>query len=71
MLINVLMVLIPVTLMPLVSILMKDFSVTVSLVSKAMVTHVPISMSVLPETTSAPLMLIALMNLVLSNANVN
>ena len=57
--------------MPLVSILMKDFSVTVSLVSKAMVTHVPILTNVLPETMSAPSMLIALMNLVLSNANVN
>ena len=59
------------TKMPLVSILMKVSSVTVLLVSKEMVTLAVISMNVLLETMSAPLMLIALMNLVLSNANVN
>jgi len=60
-----------VTKMLLVSILMKVSSVTVLLVSKEMVTLAVISMNVLLETMSAPLMLIALMNLVLSNANVN
>ena len=71
MLINVLMVLTLVTKMPLVSILMKVSSVTVSLVSKVMVTLAVISMNVLPVTMSAPSMLIALMNLVPSNVNVN
>ena len=59
------------TKMPLVSILMKVSSVTVSLVSKVMVTLAVISTNVLLETMSAPSMLIALMNLVLSNVNVN
>ena len=71
MLINVQMEHILVTKMPLVSILMKVSSVTVSLVSKVMVTLAVISTNVLLETMSAPSMLIALMNLVLSNVNVN
>lgn len=59
------------TKMPHVSILMKVSSVTVSLVSKVTVTLAVTSTNVLLETMSAPSMLIALMNLVLSNVNVN
>ena len=69
--INVQMVLTPVMLMPLVSILMKVSSATVSPASKVTVTLVPISTNVLLVTMSAPLMPIVLMNSVLSNVNVN